>query len=286
MKEKLIVKKMACKLIKAAAALFILMAIPFFIRAQTSRPDASTQALGKGKTVVLDYYFNHETKKDVTGKTIQFHYVWGDTKSSGYSLFGNVFNKYGVQTKSLNAAPTSQNLKDADIYIIVDPDTEKETASPNFIQKEDINTIYDWVKKGGVLLLFSNDSANAEFTHFNQLASKFGMQFNFDSKNRVIGKKFEMGEIKIAPGNAIFKTAKQVYIKEYSSLSVQPPASAVLKDGSTNVVAVAKIGKGTVFAVGDPWFYNEYTNGKNIPMYFENDKATEDLVKWAIHQIK
>jgi unsaturated rhamnogalacturonyl hydrolase len=245
-----------------------------------------TLPLGKGKTVVLDYYFNHETKKDVTGKTIQFHYVWDELDNNGYSLFGNIFNKYGVQTKSLNAAPTLQNLKGADIYIIVDPDTEKESANPNFVKEEDINAIYDWVKKGGVLLLFSNDSGNAEFTHFNRLATRFGIQFNYDSKNRVIGNDYKMGAIPINTGNLIFKTAKKVYLKEYSSLSIQSPATAALKDGNTNVIAVAKIGKGTVFAVGDPWFYNEYTDGRKIPMEFENYRAAEDLVKWAVQQVK
>lgn len=257
-----------------------------FLLASNEMEMLPTLSLGKGKTVVLDYYFNHETKKDVTGKTIQFHYVWDELDNNGYSLFGNVFNRYGVQTKSLNAAPTLQNLKDADIYIIVDPDTEKESAQPNSVKEEDINAIYDWVKKGGVLLLFSNDSGNAEFKHFNQLAKRFGIQFNYDSKNRVIGNNYDMGKISINAGNSIFKTAKQVYIKEYSSLSIQPPATAALKDGNTNVVAVAKIGKGTVFAVGDPWFYNEYTDGRKIPMHFENYKAAEDLVKWAVQQVK
>jgi unsaturated rhamnogalacturonyl hydrolase len=257
-----------------------------FILAANEMEMLPTLPLGKGKTVVLDYYFNHETKKDVTGKTIQFHYVWDELDNNGYSLFGNVFNRYGVQTKSLNAAPTLQNLKGADIYIIVDPDTEKESAQPNFVKEDDINAIYDWVKKGGVLLLFSNDSGNVEFTHFNQLAKRFGIQFNYDSKNRVLGNNYEMGEIKIAPGNSIFKTAKQVYLKEYSSLSIQPPATAALTDGNTNVIAVAKVGKGTVFAVGDPWFYNEYTDGRKIPMEFENYKAAEDLVKWAVRQVK
>jgi unsaturated rhamnogalacturonyl hydrolase len=37
-----------------------------------------------------------------------------------------------------------------------------------------------------------------------------------------------------------------------------------------------------VFAVGDPWFYNEYIDGRKIPPYFENYKAAEDLVKWII----
>lgn len=257
-----------------------------FILASNEMEMLPTLSYGKGKTVLLDYYFNHETKKDVTGKTIQFHYVWEEKDNGGYSMFGNVFNKYGVQTKELHVAPTLNNLKNADIYLIVDPDTEKESEHPNFIEDNDVNTIYNWVKKGGVLLLFSNDSGNAEFTHFNRLAGKFGIQFNYDSKNRVTGNRYEMGTISINAGNPIFKTAQKVYIKEYSSLSIQPPATPVLVDGKTVIVAVAKIGKGTVFAVGDPWFYNEYTDGRKISMSLENYKAAEDLVKWAIQQSK
>ena len=30
----------------------------------------------KGNNVLLDYYFNHETKSGVTGAIIPFHYVW------------------------------------------------------------------------------------------------------------------------------------------------------------------------------------------------------------------
>ena len=257
-----------------------------FILASNEIEMLPTLILGKGKTVLLDYYFNHETKKDVTGITIQYHYVWDELDNGGYSMFGNVFHKYGVKTKSLHTAPSLSNLKNADMYIIVDPDTDKESEHPNFIEADDVNAIYDWVKNGGVLLLFSNDSGNVEFTHYNRLAAKFGIQFNYDSKNRVTGNKYEMGTNSIPPGNPIFKTAKKVYIKEYSSLSIHPPASAALVDGNTVVVAVSKIGKGTVFAVGDPWFYNEYTDGRKIPMDLENYKAAEDLVKWAVQQSK
>ena len=56
--------------------------------------------------------------------------------------------------------------------------------------------------------------------------------------------------------------------------------------GNNVVVSITKVGKGTVFAVGDPWFYNEYTDGRKIPKDFENYKAAEDVVKWAIDQAK
>src|SRR5687768_204178 len=256
-----------------------------FLKAANELEMLPTLKQGKGKKVMLDYFFNHELKKDVTGTTVQHHYVWEQMDVNGYSLFGFVWNKHGVKTKSLADAPTEKNLKGSDIYIIVDPDTEKETASPNFIQPQHIDAIYNWVKDGGVLMLFGNDSGNVESNHFNQLVKKFGIQFNGDSRNKVAGSQYEMGTFSIPANHQIFKTPKKIYIKEYSSQAISKPAVAVFKDGNLVVMSVAKIGKGTVFAVGDPWFYNEYFDGRKLPATLENYKAGEDLVKWAIKQI-
>ncbi len=49
-------------------------------------------------------------RKISTGKTVQWHYVWDEKDNGGYSMFGNIFHKYGVKTNSLKAAPTLQNL--------------------------------------------------------------------------------------------------------------------------------------------------------------------------------
>jgi unsaturated rhamnogalacturonyl hydrolase len=51
------------------------------------------------------------------------------------------------------------------------------------------------------------------------------------------------------------------------------------------IVATAKYGKGVVFAVGDPWFYNEYVDGRKLPPQFENINAANDLVSWVAGQI-
>ncbi|MGI4727710.1 MAG: hypothetical protein ACRYGB_03980 [Janthinobacterium lividum] len=50
-------------------------------------------------------------------------------------------------------------------------------------------------------------------------------------------------------------------------------------------MATAKYGKGAVFAVGDPWFYDEYTDGRKIPADYQNYEACQDLVNWAIKQV-
>jgi unsaturated rhamnogalacturonyl hydrolase len=243
-----------------------------------------TLKLGKNKTVMLDTYFNHELRKDATGTTVQHHYVWNQMDLNGYSLLGHVFKKHGVETQTVKE-PTSGRLKDADIYLIVDPDTQKETANPNYFQPYHIDDIYNWVKDGGVLMLFGNDSGNVEFTHFNQLAKRFGIQFNIDSRNRVVGNQYEMGAFKIPANHSIFKTPKKIYMKEFSSQTLTLPAKAVFTDGKTVVMSVAKVGKGTVFAVGDPWFYNEYFDGRKLPADLENYKAGEDLVRWIIQQV-
>ena len=40
-----------------------------FLQASNEIEMFPTLKIGKGKTVLLDYYFNHESKKDVTGAT-------------------------------------------------------------------------------------------------------------------------------------------------------------------------------------------------------------------------
>jgi unsaturated rhamnogalacturonyl hydrolase len=115
--------------------------------------------------------------------------------------------------------------------------------------------------------------------------AKFGMRFNEDSRNHVVGHQFEQGAIMIPAGNEIFKTARKIYIKEISTLKVTAPAHSALTDKNDVVVAVAKYGKGAVFAVGDPWFYNEYTDGLKLPADYDNFKAANDVVKWVTEQI-
>jgi unsaturated rhamnogalacturonyl hydrolase len=245
-----------------------------------------TLKTAKGKTVTLDYYFNHETKKDISGKMVQHHYVWNQMDNGGFSLLGNIFNRFGVQTKSLPAAPTAQNLKGTDIYIIVDPDTEKESTPPNYIQQPHIDALYNWVKDGGVLLLFANDSGNVELDHFNKLSEKFGIHFNVNKpRNLVKNDHYPTGTFTLS-NNPVFKTPQKIYLKEISTLKLSSPATSILTDAGDVIMAVSKVGKGSVFAVGDPWIYNEYLDGRKLPAQLENFKAAEDLVQWAVQQTK
>jgi unsaturated rhamnogalacturonyl hydrolase len=257
-----------------------------FILASNEMEMLPTQKTGKGKTVLIDNYFNSETKKDITGKMSPWHYTWEDLSNSGFSALGKIFEQHGAKTSTLTTAPTAQNLSKASVYIIVDPDHEKDTPKPNYMQPQHALEIYNWVRGGGVLAIFLNDSINTEFKNFNQLPQKFGITFNQDARNLVKNDQFEQGALTIPPNHSILKTAKKIYVKELSTLKVKEPAKAVLAEGGDNIIAVAKIGKGTVFAIGDPWLYNEYVDGRKLPLEYENFKAANDLVQWLLKQSK
>jgi len=256
-----------------------------FIQASVEIERLAHLTEGAAKTVLLDSYFNDEHKKNSLGNTISYHYKWDEMDNDGFSFFGHVFNNYGVKTNTLYEAPTAANLKKANIYLIVDPDIPKENPNAKYIEEPHIKAISDWVRDGGVLVVLNNDTGNAEFAHLNNLLTKFGIKFNLDSRNHVTTPHFETGAINIPPGNEIFKTAKKVYIKEIATLAVTPPARSALTDKGDVIIAVAKYGKGTVFAVGDPWFYNEYTDGRKLPDDYQNFAAANDLVSWLVAQV-
>lgn len=231
------------------------------------------------KRVGLDYFFNNENKKGS-----RYHYVWEDPENSGFSELAKIINKSGAEVDSVVTAPTWDNLKDLDIYIIVDPDTPLETSAPNYINSESVESISRWVKEGGVLVLLANDSANCEFTNLNKLAEEFGIHFNGDSKNRVTGKNFDLGKFDKLPEHPVFKNVKQIYLKEVSTIALTGNAIPVLEQTGKVFMAGSQYGKGYIFAVGDPWFYNEYIDNRKLPGEFDNYHAAENLFEWLLHK--
>ncbi len=223
--------------------------------------------------VGLDNWYNRETNVK-TGKP--FHYLWTDTEDSGYSRWGEIFTARGAKLTTVGK-PDSEAMGKIDIYIIVDPDTTKETPNPNYITAEDIKTIKSWVKRGGVLAVLANDAPNCEFTHLNRLMSEFGMTFNHVTLHPVTGTNFEMGACINLPDHPLFKGVSKIYIKEVADINLSGTAKAILTENNKVLIAENKYGKGYVFAIGDPWIYNEYIDHDRLPASFENRKAAENL---------
>ncbi|MFL6468395.1 MAG: glycoside hydrolase family 88 protein [Pyrinomonadaceae bacterium] len=242
---------------------------------------------GRGKTIMLDDYFNHEIRKSKnTAGDETWHYKWDERTDGGFYTWGKIFRGLGAKIETLSAPPSKAGLANADIYIIVDPDTEKETAKPNFVEPQHVKAISDWVKRGGVLVMMGNDVQSAELDKFNTLAKTFGIQFNKDRKFEVVNNDYKMGGIGIGPENDIFKTTRRIFVKEVATLSLSGNAKPVLTANGDNIMATAKYGKGIVFVIGDPWIYNEYSDGRRLPAEFENFKAAQDLSRWLIAHSK
>jgi unsaturated rhamnogalacturonyl hydrolase len=241
---------------------------------------------GKDKLVLLDNYFNSEVKKDASGQERNWHYTWNDMSNGGFSLWGENARYMGAETKHLREAPTAENLKNANIYIIVDPDNEKDSPKPNRIMEEHQDAILDWVDKGGILVLMGNDFENAELSDLNGLGERIGFMFGEETMNKVEPNKFEMGLVNVAPNDPIFKTAKKLFLKEISTLELLKSPHVVTKHKGDAVLGLFKYGKGLVFAVGDPWLYNEYTDGRKLPAEYQNFQAGNELMNFLLSKSK
>jgi unsaturated rhamnogalacturonyl hydrolase len=238
--------------------------------------------IAKGKKVGIDNYFNCEYRTSWNKTIEKFHYTWEDTQHSGFLWWANIFKDYGAKISTINNPPTDKNLEDLNVYIIVDPDTKKETEAPNFVSNSHISAIKNWVSKGGTLVLMANDTSNCEIPRFNELAKVFGIEFSLKSINMVQGNNFEQGLVNIPPNSAIFPNTKSVYVKELVTLLVKPTVNKVVSKGQDVIMASTAFGKGKVFVIGDPWLYNEYVDGRKIPMLYQNFNAAKDLAVWAL----
>jgi unsaturated rhamnogalacturonyl hydrolase len=257
-----------------------------FLLAGSEMEQAPTEALGQGKTVLLDAWFNSQTRKNAAGQTELFHYKWDDDANSGFAFFGRAFQRYGVTLATEKTVPAVADLKKAQIYVIASPDIPVRNPAPNYMDKASGDAIQAWVKAGGVLILMENDVTNSEFDHFNTLSERFGIHFNPVIRNKVDGDKWEMGTVMIPAGTGVFEHPHKAYLKEICTIRVSGPAKAVVTDQGDVLMAVSKYGKGMVFAVVDPWVYNEYVDRRNrLPVDYDGFAAAIDLAGWAVRQV-
>jgi unsaturated rhamnogalacturonyl hydrolase len=254
-----------------------------FLMASNEIERTEDDLLRRPKVVMLDYFYNCEWKQEGTTK-IQYHYIWEDTANSGFSILGSVITGLGASLGELHCSPVRGLLDQCSVYVVVDPDTPAETKDPHYISDVATREIVDWVHDGGVLVLMGNDKGNAEFAHLNNLAQHFGIHFNEDSYHRVVDNKFEMGKFSNFPDHPIFYGVSRIYLKEICSLAIEKPAEPILAEDEHVFMASARFGRGTVFAVGDPWLYNEYIDNRKLPSEFENKKGASRLFQWLLER--
>jgi unsaturated rhamnogalacturonyl hydrolase len=258
-----------------------------FMLAGSEMEQVGTEALGQGKTVMVDAWFNSQTRKNAAGQTELFHYKWDDDTNNGFAFFGRAFQQYGVKLAEEKTAPTAADLKKAQIFVMASPDIPSKNPKPNYVDKASGDALEAWVKAGGVLLLMQNDGPNAEFVHFNTLTDRFGIHFNAVLRNHVVNDDYPTGTLMIPAGTEVFASPHKAYLKDTCTITVSKTAKAVVTDKGDVMIAVAKVGKGTVFAVVDPWLYNEYVDHRNkLPEDFDSMAAAKDLAGWAVRAAK
>lgn len=256
-----------------------------FLLASAEMEYAPEATLGRSRTVLVDGWFNSQQRTDAFGQQIYFHYKWNTWDEPGYSLFGHIFRSFGADTKELDAEPTLANLRNAQVYVIVSPDNADKNPHPHYAPAADAMQIASWVRSGGVLMIMENDTSYADLDHFNAVSEKFGIHFNSVLRKHVIGTNWEQGKIAIDGNGPIFHRPHTIYVKDVCTISVSGPAHAVLTEGGDVFMATAKLGKGTVYAMVDPWLYNEYTDGRKLPAAYDNFAAGNELVRWVLEQV-
>jgi unsaturated rhamnogalacturonyl hydrolase len=112
------------------------------------------------------------------------------------------------------------------------------------------------------------------------------MTFNHVTLHPVNGKNYEMGACSGLPDNSLFKGVTKIYIKEISDINLSGNAKPLLTEKGKVLMAENKYGKGYVFAVGDPWIYNEYIDHDRLPDSFNNRKAAENLTDLLLGYVK
>ncbi len=261
------------------------MGVGAFILASTEIENVQSAKIGRGDNVMVDGWFNSQMRTDATGRHIYFHYKWDELSDPGYSLWGHAFRNFGARTTTLYAEPTFENLRPAQVFIIASPDNLEKNPHAHFANAADASQIAKWVKAGGVLAIMENDTSFADLDHFNVIAEKFGIHFNSVLRMHVVGTDWAMGSFHLSGDGPIFHRPQDAYVKDVCTISVKPPAVPVYTHHGDIFMAVARYGKGTVYAMVDPWFYNEYTNGLKLPAKYDNYGAGVELARWLLRQV-
>jgi unsaturated rhamnogalacturonyl hydrolase len=256
-----------------------------FIMAATEVENIDNAKLARGRKVVMDGWFNSQKLTDAFGEKFLFHYKWGYEDQAGYSMVGRIVENFGAQTSVLATEPTAASLKGAQVFVIVSPDNAAKNPAAHYANASDADELAKWVKAGGVLVLMANDAANTDLKSFNLIADKFGLHFTDLLRKHVIGTQWEMGKVVVDGKGPVFQHPHALYIKDVCTIAQAKGVETLLKEGDDVFMARAKFGKGAVIAFVDPWFYNEYADGRRLPASYDNYAGGQEFLRYVLEQV-
>ncbi len=204
--------------------------------------------------VALDCYHNTETPA---------HYTWQKVGLGGYSQFAQILLTLGADTSTITTPLDSPTLSRTSVLMIVNPGTV------HLIAAAEIDAVDKWVQQGGKLMCFANNTGHVEFVNYNQLMARFGITFNDTTQTG--GSNF--GPV---PQNEVFSACTTFYIVDMCNLSIVSPAVSIFTFQGSVLMATSLKGAGKVFAVGDPWVYDEHIAAK------DNTRGITQVVQWLL----
>ena len=103
--------------------------------------------------------------------------------------------------------------------MIVAPNTPEKVKQPNYIERDAVAAIADWVRDGGVLVLLNNGKGYSEFEHMNQLAGRFGIRFNEDIRFGLDADPTKL-QMHSFPDHPFFRGVRRLHMRSICTLAV------------------------------------------------------------------
>jgi unsaturated rhamnogalacturonyl hydrolase len=238
----------------------------------------------RGKTVLVDGWFNPPRQTSAEGNDGLSHSRWTDDAEGGYSAWAHLFQQYGMSTDVLDHAPRAEDLKGVEIYVIASPATPAMAADAHPMDRQSAEAIEAWVKAGGTLVVLQSGTQPASQTHLDLLTERFGLRVNPAPVSQEAGSD-AVTLVNIPAGTGgIFRRAHRAAMPEPCTLTVAAPARAVLSRNSDVLMAVSRAGRGVVFASAAPWTGNGFLDGRRPVPGEDNFAAAQELTHWLISE--
>ncbi len=211
--------------------------------------------------------------------------LWQDSTASGYSLLSRLIARLGGEIDTLLSSPSPEQLRRTSVLVIVDPHAHVEGKQAGGTGEREAQLIEDWVRGGGVLVLFPQEARNGTTSRVNTIGRRFGLTFSEDRLTEIGGGGHEKGYAVAGNTHPMFSGVRRVFMTDPCPIHVRAPAAAVLSVQGRCVIGESRMGRGTVVAFSCQWMRNELL-AEGTQTGKQNSSAAEAVCSWLFDQAK
>jgi hypothetical protein len=204
-------------------------------------------------------------------------YAFEDTSEVGFSRAGEWLRSKGHALRAVTSAFDAASLAGLDVLLVVNPDKHGAKVAAG-----EAAALHRWVEAGGVAFLLGNRADAYDVEALNQLAAPFRLSFTREILKTA-------GDLVAPlPAHPFFAGCQELTIHNFNAVQASPPAAEVLRAsvpgaGDKVLLAVARIGRGAVFALGDSWLYNRVFDAPVESRWKSRDnlRMLENVLRWV-----